>query len=273
MSLLIALLPAILVAGSITMGERLLNSAKSDWWINLQAWAIGLIAALYVLPIFNSLQVPSLIDGARLPLWQGFLLFLVVRDFAEFAYHRAQHSIPLLWSMHSLHHSDPDMSALTTQRHYWADQLFKAVTVWPLSVMIVAPSFEILTLYGAISLWHFFVHARLPISFGRWSWLLNSPAYHRRHHSSLPEHYNSNFAALFPIFDVICGSYHRPDGFPPTGLDMRPKSAIDLLLWPIRQSKADQTLAAPVVMPGRSAPMPEKPMEYPPSTGIVTPVT
>jgi sterol desaturase/sphingolipid hydroxylase (fatty acid hydroxylase superfamily) len=229
---LFAILPSLLVAATLTIGEHCLRPAKSDWWINLQSWATYNAAGLVVLPLFAVLEVPSLINGASMPLWLGSLVFLIVRDLGEFIYHRAQHSIPLLWSMHSLHHSDPEMSALTTQRHYWADQLVKAFTIWPLAALIIAPSGPILALYSAISLWHFVVHTRLPIHFGRWSWLLNSPAYHRRHHSRLPEHFNSNFAALFPIFDVACGTYHRPDGFPPTGLDQRPRSVLDLCSGP-----------------------------------------
>jgi sterol desaturase/sphingolipid hydroxylase (fatty acid hydroxylase superfamily) len=237
MDLLIALLPTLLVAGSISIGERLLNPAKTDWQINLQAWAIGLTAWLTIMPLLSWMHVPSLIDSTKLPLWLGVILFVVVRDFAEYAYHRAQHTVPALWALHSLHHSDPEMSALTTQRHHWADQLVKAVTIWPLTALVIAPSFEVYAIYAAICTWNFFVHARLPINFGRWSWVLNSPAYHRRHHSCLPEHFNSNFAALFPIFDVICGSYHQPEGFPPTGLDVRPESTLDLLLWPVRQGE------------------------------------
>jgi sterol desaturase/sphingolipid hydroxylase (fatty acid hydroxylase superfamily) len=260
MSVFLALLPMLGVVATLSLFEHWRRPATTDWWINLQTWAIYLAASLSLMPLLGWLQVPSLLDAAQLPLWQGLLIFVVVRDFGEFAYHRAQHKYSWMWAMHSLHHSDPEMSALTTSRHFWGDQLLKGLTIWPLSMVVIAPTMDILAIYAAISLWHFFVHSRLPISFGRWSWLLNGPAYHRRHHSSLPEHYNSNFAALFPIFDVICGSYNRPDGFPPTGLDQRPRTAIDLLLWPLRSGQPSHTLAAPVVIPGRSAPMPENPM-------------
>jgi sterol desaturase/sphingolipid hydroxylase (fatty acid hydroxylase superfamily) len=128
------------------------------------------------------------------------------------------------------------MSALTTNRHFWGDQLIKAVTIWPLAAAVVAPTPAMIALFNLLALWNFVVHARLPFGFGRLSWLLNSPAYHRRHHSRLPEHYNSNFAALFPIFDVICGTYYRPAGFPPTGLDRQPASLGDVMLWPARHA-------------------------------------
>jgi sterol desaturase/sphingolipid hydroxylase (fatty acid hydroxylase superfamily) len=98
---------------------------------------------------------------------------------------------------------------------------------------VIAPTPAMVGGYALVSLWNFFAHARLRVDLGRWSWLINTPAYHRRHHSRLPEHYDSNFAALFPVFDLLFGSYRRPDGWPPTGLDHAPRNARDLLNWPL----------------------------------------
>ncbi|MEO6041048.1 MAG: sterol desaturase family protein, partial [Croceibacterium sp.] len=108
-----------------------------------------------------------------------------------------------------------------------------------------------LAVYIGLSLWNYVSHAGIRLDFGRGSWLLNSPAYHRRHHSSDPEHYGSNFAALFPIFDVIAGSYRRPDGYPPTGLEMRPETLADLVLWPLRRNglAADEARKATLARP------------------------
>ncbi len=226
--------PALAIAAALVIAERLARAPKTDWAINLAAWAISLIAGVSVVSLISSWGGPALFDGRKLPIWATVPLVIVIFDLMEYLYHRLQHRIPLLWAMHSLHHSDPEMSALTTQRHYWADPVVKALTVWSLGGMLVTPTPAAVGIYGLLSLWNFVTHSRLPINFGRWSWLLNSPAYHRRHHSCLPEHYDSNFAALFPLWDVLLGSYHQPDGFPPTGLDQRPQSLTDLLLWPLR---------------------------------------
>ncbi len=231
------MLPTIVLVLLLSAVEMLVRPARADWWRNIQIWLVNTLAGLAMLSLFAGLQLPSLLDGRAMPYWLGAVLFLLVRDFLEFAFHRAQHSVPLLWSMHSLHHSDPDMSALTTGRHFWGDQVIKNVTIWPLAMLIIAPTPTMIGLYTLISLWNYVVHARLPVSFGPLSWLLNSPAYHRRHHSSLPEHYNSNYAALFPIFDVIFRSYNRPHGWPPTGLESKPESLIDVLAWPVRQDR------------------------------------
>jgi sterol desaturase/sphingolipid hydroxylase (fatty acid hydroxylase superfamily) len=233
MALSLPFSPLIDTVAALTLLEWFGRPARSDWWINLQAWALMLVTGLTVHLPFEMPAVPSLLDGATLPFWLGFPAFLIVSDLGEYLFHRAQHCIPLLWAMHSLHHSDPDMSALTTQRHFWADPLIKKITIWAATSFIIAPTPQIAGATAIATLWSFFTHARLPIDFGRWSWLINTPAYHRRHHSALPEHYDSNFAALFPIFDLICGSYYRPDGFPPTGFSSAPRNLQQLVAWPL----------------------------------------
>jgi len=243
MQVFLAYLPQLLVVAVLTLVEHGRNPARSDWRINLQAWAVNLAVGFTILPLFHLGQFPSLLRGADLPFWAGLAILLVVADLGEYLFHRAQHRIPLLWAMHSLHHSDPEMSALTTTRHFWGDQLIKSVTIWTVAGLVIAPTPEMSGLVALASLWHFTVHSRLRLDLGRWSWLLNMPAYHRRHHSALPQHYDSNFAALFPIFDVIAGSYRRPDGFPPTGLDDAPRHLGDVVAWPLRMLRPPRPVA------------------------------
>lgn len=235
----VILLLLLACAGLFTLIEHGRNPARADWWINLQAWLLGTLVAINIQPLFEISGLPSLLQGPTLPFWIAFPIFVLVGDLAEYLFHRAQHRIPFLWAMHSLHHSDPEMSALTTQRHFWGDQLIKTVTVWSLAAMVTHPTPAMVWGNILLSLWNFGIHSRLRIDLGRWSWMVNAPAYHRRHHSRLPEHFDSNFAALFPIFDVIFGSYHRPEGFPPTGLDRAPRNLRDLLIWPLIWDKAE----------------------------------
>lgn len=219
---------------ALTLAELLVARVKTDWLRNIQAWLVSGVVGFAILPLVTIKGVPTLLEGEDLPFWVAFPLFALVWDLGEYLYHRAQHKIPLLWAMHSLHHSDPEMSALTTQRHFWGDQLIKSLSVWLAASLVIAPTPAIVTAFFVLSLWNFFAHANLRIDFGRFSWLMNSPAYHRRHHSKLPEHYNSNYAALFPIWDVIAGSYRPAEGYPETGLDEDgPKNLHEVIAWPL----------------------------------------
>ena len=216
MTLLLAYLPTLLVTASLLLAERWYAAPSTDWWRNLECWGLQLVVALSILPLFHIWDGAALLDGAKLPFWAGFPIFLTVKDLGEYLFHRAQHSIPALWTMHSLHHSDPEMAVLTTQRHFWGEQLLKQVTIWSATLMVIRPTSAIVLAYGTFSLINLVTHCGLPINLGR-----------------MPEHFDSNFAALFPIFDVICGSYHQPDGYPPTGLKRKPETLSELLIWPM----------------------------------------
>ncbi len=219
--------------------ERVTGAGPTDWWINLQAWFLKIVGALSVYTIVTAWHGPALIDGAALPTWLAAMLYVLVYDLAEYLFHRLQHRLPLLWSMHSLHHSDPNMSALTTNRHFWADPLCKSVTVWSAAALLISPTPEALAVYTVLGLWNFVTHSQLPFNLGKWSWVINTPAYHRRHHSALPEHYDSNFAALLPIWDVLFGDYHQPEGFPPTGYTTRPRNLREQLFWPLYHGRSE----------------------------------
>jgi sterol desaturase/sphingolipid hydroxylase (fatty acid hydroxylase superfamily) len=149
-----------------------------------------------------------------------FTIFLFFMDGFQYWWHRAQHYFPFLWDQHVVHHSDPTINVTTAVRHHWTEFMFQAFAVaLPLSIIFnIKPYWS-----GSVGLvfgsFQFILHSNLKIHFGRWSWLVSSPGMHRIHHSILPEHNDKNFAAYFPIWDVIFGTYHRPKGeLPPSGV-------------------------------------------------------
>jgi sterol desaturase/sphingolipid hydroxylase (fatty acid hydroxylase superfamily) len=235
------LLATCAVMGLLTLAELRwpARTEPAPRGLNLAVWAVRLALQLTALPLVGlliaeggrRLGAPSLhLD--RWPLAWSAIAFVLAMDLAEYLYHRAQHAIPWLWRRHALHHSDPCVSATTTERHWWGDLVLKAVLfVGPVAVLL-APSPGDYAVYGALSLWNYLVHANVRIDFGRFSWLLNCPAYHRLHHARAAEHHGANYAALFPVFDVIAGSYRRPQAYLETGLDVAPQGLRDALLWP-----------------------------------------
>jgi sterol desaturase/sphingolipid hydroxylase (fatty acid hydroxylase superfamily) len=168
----------------------------------------------------------------------GAAIYLVVMDFGEYAFHRAQHAIPALWAMHSLHHSDPHFDTTTSVRHFWLEPVIKSVTIWLAVALTFKAAPAIVALYTAASFYNMVIHSNTRLHLGRASWLINTPAYHRLHHSASPEHWDCNFAALLPVFDLIFGGYRAPraDERPRTGLDSgeAPQGLIQATLWPLR---------------------------------------
>lgn len=223
---------------------------------NLAAYAPGSLAQALLGPalVVASAQVVTALGGGLIVLpsrgWGlalGAAAYFVAMDFGEYLFHRAQHQIPLLWSMHSFHHSDEDFNTSTTIRHFWFEKLIKSVTIWPAVALVFRPNAPILAIYTLLGLWNYIAHMNVPLSFGRWAMVLNTPHYHRRHHSVRLEDQNCNFAAILPIFDLLSGAYRPPPPgeYCPTGLGdgEPPPTIIDTLVWPIR-----------TLLPGHAAP-------------------
>jgi sterol desaturase/sphingolipid hydroxylase (fatty acid hydroxylase superfamily) len=231
------------VMAALTALERIAPARReaTQPLLNLWAAAVNRVTQIAVAPMIalavSHATVRLALPGLHLagwPLVYGAAIYLVLMDLGEYLFHRAQHALPWLWRMHTVHHSDPCMSALTAERHFWGDALIKGLTIWPVVAMLTHPSAAIVGIYSAASLYHAFVHANLPVSYGRLSWLVNSPAYHRIHHSREPQDSGANFSALLPIFDVLSGSYRRPRHTPATGLAARPRNPFEILIWPAK---------------------------------------
>jgi sterol desaturase/sphingolipid hydroxylase (fatty acid hydroxylase superfamily) len=165
-------------------------------------------------------------------------LYALTMDFGEYVFHRAQHRFPVLWAMHSLHHSDLSVNVSTTPRHFWAEQAIKSATIYIIVGLLFRANDRILVIYGALTFWNFVSHMNLRLGFGPAWFIVNSPQFHRVHHSCRREHYDRNFAALFTIFDALFRTAHvpAPEEYPSTGLEDEdtPRSLTEAVLWPMR---------------------------------------
>lgn len=157
----------------------------------------------------------------------AFLIIVnLVADFAGFFIHYLQHKIPLLWQFHKVHHAGEVMHPISNYREHPIDNLAYDIFVslfqglaWGVLLRIIGykPSalevfglsvFMILFNVSAYHLRHSHIWLKWP---GIWSKVFASPAHHHVHHSRHPEHLDKNFAFMFPIWDVIFGTYVMPE--------------------------------------------------------------
>lgn len=234
---------------------------RGEWLHNGGAFGLSVVGqyvAHSVFPLFETGLVNAagggLIDLTALPWWLGAAVYLLAMDLGEYLFHRAQHRLPWMWAMHSLHHSDRALNVGTTQRHFWLEPAIKAVTIWLAVSLVFKANGPILAVYGLATLYNFVSHANIRLGFGPLSWVLNAPQYHRLHHSRDPAHFNTNFAALFPIFDLLSGAYRRPrpGEFPETGLDEAIASPVDLIVWPLRRLSTPARVNVNPPLPGEA---------------------
>jgi sterol desaturase/sphingolipid hydroxylase (fatty acid hydroxylase superfamily) len=237
--------------------------SSQDTWFNV-AYAVVLLALIAVLKPF-AMIVPLALTNALGGGWisfpagaagrfGAFLVVLVTTDLLEYWFHRAQHTVPILWRMHELHHSAEHFDVTLAYRHFWVEPLLKMVFVYPLIGLLfkVAPSVA-LAMAVTVQVFQYVAHMNLRFSPRRFRLLVTHPQYHRVHHSTAARDYNNNLCALLPLWDILFGTLRRPepDEFVDVGLVScaAPRKLWQALLWPWRPfgkpADALQVLAAP----------------------------
>ncbi len=149
----------------------------------------------------------------------------LVADFIGYFVHYLQHKLPILWEFHKVHHSAEVMHPLSNYREHPVDNLFYLLCIGAgfgatagaayrlLGVVPDVPSIlgipVLMFLFNiaAYNLRHSHIWLRWP---GVWSKVFPSPAHHHVHHSCHPDHFDKNFAFMFPFWDVIFGTYTMP---------------------------------------------------------------
>jgi sterol desaturase/sphingolipid hydroxylase (fatty acid hydroxylase superfamily) len=170
-------------------------------------------AGLLALPAREPVTVPYVIGCT--------IVWLAVVDFFCYWWHRLQHRTMWLWAQHELHHSEEHLNVTSAYRHHWLESPFKAIAVVaPITYLVQpVPAIAAVVSVSAMAL-TCFAHMNVRIGFGRFNWVLLTPQMHRIHHSRRPEHRDRNLAFIFPIWDVLFGTYYHPAAgeYPATGL-------------------------------------------------------
>lgn len=175
------------------------------------------------------------LDAAIAPWWPGvtdtpafeFAAYLVVFDFFDYWIHRGQHGFDWWWGLHSLHHSQRQMTMWSDNRNHLLDDLLRdSILVIVARAIGIAPG-QFIAVIACTQLLESLAHANVRMGFGAvLDRLLVSPRFHRLHHSIGLGHESRgsgtlgghNFAVLFPIWDMIFRSANFERRFDPTGI-------------------------------------------------------
>lgn len=136
-------------------------------------------------------------------------LGLILLDCWMYLWHRANHTIPLLWRFHRTHHSDKYMDATSATRFHTGELIMATVLRIGIIFMLGLTATHLL-IYGllltASTLFH---HAN--ISIGRFDKILVlfivTPDMHKIHHSRVMDETNSNYSTILSIWDRLGGTY------------------------------------------------------------------
>jgi len=183
-------------------------------------WLSSPVSGLLGGPVFR-VDLGALATGPVTAFLLAFVPILVF-DFFYYWFHRLQHQWDWLWEIHQLHHSEPALNVTTNFRHHWLEEFFR-------SFFILLPMNWVLGLGPATSAvaalfigqWSSFFHANIRLGLGPLTSVITGPQYHRIHHSIEARHFRRNYAAFFPMWDWVFGTYFRPakGEWPEVGLE------------------------------------------------------
>ncbi len=144
-----------------------------------------------------------------LPLTVEFIVAFLLMDLSFYYWHRLNHTIPLLWRFHNVHHVDPDLDVSTSFRFHFVEILyssaFRALQVSVIGVSLITYLvYEIC--FQCATLFHH-SNVRLPIAVERvLNKMIVTPRMHGIHHSAVREETNSNYSVIFRWWDLLHGS-------------------------------------------------------------------
>ena len=155
------------------------------------------------------------VDRVYLAFFYTLALFMV-SDFTRYWLHRAEHSLPLLWRFHKVHHSAEVLNPLTFYRVHPVENILFGLR-YALSTGVVTalfsyffgPSLHVVDLLGANLFVFIFSlmgsnlrHSHVALSYGTFfEKIFISPSAHQIHHSKTGMH--SNFGGYLAIWDTL----------------------------------------------------------------------
>ncbi|ADZ92532.1 sterol desaturase family protein [Marinomonas mediterranea] len=191
-----------------------LQKWRYRWRHNLLLFSSGVLVVRVAQPTLLSLVAYSYNEGLLtyidLPSTISVFVGIVLLDVAIYWQHRVFHTVPLLWRLHRVHHTDPELDISSAVRFHPLEILLSLCIKSAVIVVLGIPALSVLLfdiLLNAASLFNH-TNARLPKKIEKIVRLIIvTPDHHRIHHSRDINEANSNYAFFLSIWDKIFDSY------------------------------------------------------------------
>lgn len=148
----------------------------------------------------------------------GVLLTIVIAvlaiDFSSWLVHWVMHKVRPLWRFHLIHHTDNSVDVTTGLRHHPGDSILRGVFFMLLIFVSGSPMYGVMIYQTLLVLATAFTHANISLPKGvdkALSYVLVSPNMHKVHHHWKQPFTDSNYGAVFSIWDRMFGTFMKLD--------------------------------------------------------------
>ncbi len=167
---------------------------------------ISLLSAAPLLMVAEHYSGRGLLSYIANPAWKALLSFLVL-DLLLYFWHKASHNFDALWMFHKVHHNDPYLNVSTAFRLHIVELLL--ITVLKAAYIIVMGVDPMLVIINETILTLFVMFHHTNISFRgekRLGQVIIAPYLHRVHHSTERSEHDTNYGAVFSVWDRLFGT-------------------------------------------------------------------
>lgn len=156
-------------------------------------------------------------EGFGLVYWLGtgvlatiIISALLLDLFGGYLSHLVEHKVPLFWRMHIIHHADNNVDVTTGLRHHPLESVWRGMFFLIAIIISGAPMYAVMIYQTLLTVFTAFTHAN--ISLPKWldkslSYVLVSPNMHKVHHHWKQPYTDTNYGAVFSIWDRAFGTF------------------------------------------------------------------
>jgi sterol desaturase/sphingolipid hydroxylase (fatty acid hydroxylase superfamily) len=167
----------------------------------LATTSFALLVSQHNLGLFNVLEFNFYVEV---------VLFILIMDMIIYFQHRIFHKIPVLWSLHKVHHADLDYD-VTTGLRFHTLEIFISLLIKFFFFILLGPSVLAVIIFEVVlNSSSMFNHSNISLSKSVDKIVrlfIVTPDMHRVHHSIEENETNSNYGFFISIWDKVFSTY------------------------------------------------------------------
>ena len=174
----------------------------------------ALAAIFRVTPVVLATAVAGsrfgILNRPWLPFTVRFVMALLALDLAHYGMHKIFHSVPYLWRVHQVHHSDPDYDVSTAARFHPLEVVLAQAAYLGVVALLAPPPAAAFAAELLTVVFNLFEHANVdvpPWAEKRLRRVVITPGLHRIHHSEEAAEQYRNLGQTFSWWDRLFGTY------------------------------------------------------------------
>jgi len=187
------------------------DAANLTWGlINAGASALGLAAMVVGTAVWAEAKGFGLMHAVDWSWWAEWAVVLVAFDLWMYGWHRLNHTVPVLWRFHAVHHADREMDASSALRFHVGEIALSSLARCAVVPLLGVTAMQLVVYELILQPIILFHHSNVRVPRGLDSvlrWLIVTPWVHWVHHSKIVRETNSNYGSVLSIWDRLFGTY------------------------------------------------------------------